>query len=236
VLVFLNIWASVIFIFFSISQTKLVSYILPMYPPLAMIVGWYIDRLWAKGIQSGSRSWSIVLAILAIVFTVGMVIGVKAMPVLQSGVYLSSAIFITMAIVVAYFLWNKAIGNAFWTQIIAMGLFSVVLVSVLFPAAAPSFTMKNMAKEFNVKYDGTSPVYIIKFLHPGFTFYTDIYGTEVKMDNAKKTSSELTKSIQDSRRAYFVIRHADYQQLADSERKVLKVLVDMDEKLMLLKE
>lgn len=43
-LVFLNIWAVFIFIFFSISQTKLVSYILPMFPPIAMIVGWYIDH------------------------------------------------------------------------------------------------------------------------------------------------------------------------------------------------
>ncbi|MBP2627087.1 MAG: hypothetical protein H6Q68_1798 [Firmicutes bacterium] len=236
VLVFLNIWAIVIFVFFTISQTKLVSYILPMYPPLAMIVGWYIDRLWAASNKQSSNSWAIVLCILALLFTGGMVMGLKSMPVLQSGVYLSSAIFIIMALAVGYFLWHKAIGRAFWTQVVAMGLFSVVLVSVLFPIAAPSFTMKNMAQEFKTQYDGTSPVYIIKFLHPGFTFYTDVYGSELKLDNARKTSSELTKSIQESQRAYFVIRHADYQQLADAERKVLKVLVDMDEKLMLLKE
>lgn len=235
-LVFLNIWATVIFVFFTISQTKLVSYILPMYPPLAMIVGWYIDRLWIASNRQRSNSWAIALGLLVLLFTGGMFMGLKAMPVLQSGVYMSSAIFIIMTMVVGYFIWHKAIGRAFWTQVVAMGLFSVVLVSVLFPLAAPGFTMKNMAQEFKVQYDGTSPVYIIKFLHPGFTFYTDLYGTEVKLDNARKTSSELTKSIQDSKRAYFVIRHSDYQNLADAERKVLKVLVDMDEKLMLLKE
>jgi len=229
-LLFLNIWAIVIFVFFTISQTKLVSYILPMYPPLAMIVGWYIDRLWTASNQQRSNSWAIGLGILALLFTVGMVMGLKAMPLLQSGVYMSAAIFIIMAIAVGYFLWHKAIGRAFWTQIIAMGLFSVVLVSVLFPAAAPSLTMKNMAQEFKVQYDGTSPVYIIKFLHPGFTFYTDVYGTELKTD------PELMKAIQENQRAYFVIRSSEYKRLTDGDRQRLAVLATIDDKVLLLKE
>ena len=235
-LVFLNIWAVVIFVFFTISQTKLVSYILPMYPPLAMIVGWYIDRLWTASNRQHYNSWAIVLGVLALLFSALMIMGLQAMPELQRGVYLSSAIFIIMAIVVGYFLKVKAVGRAFWTQIIAMSLFSMVLLGVLFPIAAPGFTMKNMAQEFKTQYDGRSPVYIIKFLHPGFTFYTDMYGREVKLDNGQKTSRELTQSIQDSQRAYFVIRHSDYQQLADAERKALTVLVDMDEKVLLLKQ
>ena len=230
VLVFLNSWAIVIFAFFTISQTKLVSYILPMYPPLAMIVGWYIDRLWATTNRQRSNSWAIILGILALLFTAGMIMGLKAMPLLQSGVYMSAAIFIIMAVAVAYFIWNKAVGRAFWTQIIAMGLFSMVLVSVLFPIAAPSFTMKNMAQEFKVQYDGASPVYIIKFLHPGFTFYTDVYGTELKTDK------ELSQSIHDSQRAYFVIRSSEYNRLTDTDRRGLIVLATVDEKVLLLKE
>jgi len=236
VLVFLNIWALVIFIFFTISQTKLVSYILPMYPPLAMIVGWHIDRLWAARNKQSSTSWALVLGILAILLTVGMVMGLKAMPVLESGVYLSSAIFVTMAIAVAYFLWNKAIGRAFWTQIFAMGLFSMVLVSVLFPLAAPGFTMKNMAQEFKVQYDGTSPVYIIKFLHPGFTFYTDVYGTELKPNRELPTDPELLKAIQESQRAYFIIRGFDYKRLTAEHRQMLTVLSTIDDQVLLLKK
>lgn len=229
-LVFLNCWAMVIFIFFSISQTKLVSYILPMFPPLAMIVGWYIDQLWTTSYKERAHSWSIGLGVLAILFTVGMVMGVKAMPVLQSGVYMAAGIFMSMAFVVAYFLWNKAIGRAFWTQIIGMILFSMVLVGVLFPLAAPNFTTKTLAKEFKIQYDGTSPVYIIKFLHPGFTFYTDIYGTEMKTD------SDLSKSIQESKRAYFVIRESEYKRLKEADRQKTKVLNQIDDKVLLLKE
>ena len=235
-LLFLNIWAIVIFVFFSISQTKLVSYILPMYPPLAMIVGWYIDRLWASNNRQRSNSWAISLFILTLLLSAGMVMGLKTMPILQTGVYLSSAIFIIMAVAVAYFVWKKAIGRAFWAQIIGMGLFSIVLVSVLFPVAAPGFTMRNMAGEFKTQYDGTSPVYIIKFLHPGFTFYTDVYGIEIKTDSKLKDDPELMKAIQESQRAYFVIRGSEYKRLTDAERQVLTVLASVDDKVLLLKE
>ncbi|WP_378956321.1 ArnT family glycosyltransferase [Pelosinus sp. sgz500959] len=230
VLVFLNSWAMVIFIFFSISQTKLVSYILPMFPPLAMIAGWYIDQLWTASPKKRPHSWAIVLGVLAILFTVGMMMGMKAMPVLQSGIYMASGIFVMMALAVAYFLWNKSIGRAFWSQIIGMILFSTVLVTVLFPLAAPNFTTKNMAKEFKMHYDGTSAVYIIKFLHPGFTFYTDFYGTEIKTDE------ELSQRIQESQHAYFVIRDLDYKRLDDADRQRMTILIHIDEKYLLLKE
>jgi len=236
VLVFLNIWVVVIFVFFSISQTKLVSYILPLYPPLAMIVGWYIDRLWTASNRQSSNSWGIVLGILSLLFTVGMIMGLKTMPVLQSGVYMSAGIFIIMAVAVAYFLWRKDIGRAFGVQIIGMGLFAMVLVTVLFPAAAPNFTMKNMAQEFKTQYDGTSPVYVIKFLHPGFSFYTDVYGTELKPDRELKTDPELREAIQVRQRAYFVIRSSDYKRLADADRQGLTVLANVDDKVLLLRK
>ena len=112
----------------------------------------------------------------------------------------------------------------------------MVLVSVLFPAAAPIFTTKNIAQEFKNQYDGTSPVYIIKFLHPGFTFYTDVYGTEIKYDRKLKSNPELTKIIQESRRAYFVIRQSDYEKLTDTERQILIILAHVDEKVLLLQQ
>lgn len=230
ILVFLNIWTIVIFVFFSISQTKLVSYILPMYPSLALVVGWYIDRLWTTSHEKTSYSWAISLIILAALFIVGMFFGLKDMPELASGVYVSAAIFSLMSIVVTYFVWTRAIGRAFWTQILGMLLFSMVLVGILFPLAAPKFTTKTMAKEFMQKYDGTSPVYIIKFLRPGFTFYTDVYGKELK------TNQDVANAIQNSQRAYFVLRQSEYNRLPDMQRQMITVLKIVDDKVLLLKE
>ena len=54
---FLLLWAAFIFIFFTIAKTKLVSYILPMFPPLAMLVGWRLSRLWVQPVKQ--RAWAI---------------------------------------------------------------------------------------------------------------------------------------------------------------------------------
>jgi len=45
---YLAVWAGVVFIFFTISGAKLVHYILPVFPPLAILVGRYlVERKWA---------------------------------------------------------------------------------------------------------------------------------------------------------------------------------------------
>ena len=38
-------WAAFVFLFFSASGSKLPSYILPMFPPLSLVVGWLLVRL-----------------------------------------------------------------------------------------------------------------------------------------------------------------------------------------------
>jgi hypothetical protein len=43
-LAFLVIWALVIFLFFSVAKSKLVWYIIPVYPVLAIILGYFISR------------------------------------------------------------------------------------------------------------------------------------------------------------------------------------------------
>lgn len=47
-MLFVNIWWLFVLIFFTISQTKLVSYILPMFPALAIVIGWNIARMQKK--------------------------------------------------------------------------------------------------------------------------------------------------------------------------------------------
>ncbi len=44
-LAFLTIWALVVFVFFSVAKSKLIWYIMPIYPALAMIVGYFLSWL-----------------------------------------------------------------------------------------------------------------------------------------------------------------------------------------------
>jgi len=45
---FALVWATFVFLFFSVSGSKLPSYILPMFPPLALVAGWLLVRVDAR--------------------------------------------------------------------------------------------------------------------------------------------------------------------------------------------
>lgn len=227
-LLFLNIWAFFIFIFFTVSQTKLVSYILPMYPPLAMIIGWYINYLCQN--RKRCLSWPFILIILVALLVAAMILGIKSIPDLKFGVSMISIILIIMAFAVAYFSSRKQFRSAFWTQVIAMILFSIVLIGILFPIAAPQFTSLYIAQEFSAKYDGTSPVYVIKFLRPGFAFYSNVYGEEV-LD-----AKHLSQKLLETKRAYLIVREIDFKLLSDSDRQQVDILSKKADKMLLLKQ
>jgi 4-amino-4-deoxy-L-arabinose transferase-like glycosyltransferase len=229
-LLFLNIWAAFIFIFFTISRTKLVSYILPMYPPLAMIAGWYLDSLWNE-YRNPSRNygWLALQLLLAVGFAGGMFWGLHSMPVLKSGVYVCTAIFAAMALMTAVFLFNRQVGKAFGATVAGMLLFSFALTGMLFPAAASNFSSKELAARFTACYDGVSPVYVTKFLHPGFTFYSGQYGREI---NDKQP---LAKTLANKKKAYYVLRKAEAQKLIE-EKVPVKIVWAHADRVLLLKE
>jgi 4-amino-4-deoxy-L-arabinose transferase-like glycosyltransferase len=64
---FLACWVGVYFVFFSMSQTKLPNYILPLYPAVAILVGRFLER-WRQGTitppgwsaVAGCASWALV--------------------------------------------------------------------------------------------------------------------------------------------------------------------------------
>jgi 4-amino-4-deoxy-L-arabinose transferase-like glycosyltransferase len=55
---FLLLWAAFIFLFFSKSQSKLASYVLPALPPLALLAGAWIARRWEERTAPGLR-WAL---------------------------------------------------------------------------------------------------------------------------------------------------------------------------------
>lgn len=229
-MLFLNIWAWFIFLFFTVSRTKLVSYILPMFPPLALIAGWYFDRIWELRYKGNAFSWPVMLTILTALLAGGMVYGVPLMPALQTGVYLSAGIFALMTAAVWYFIKHKEYGAAFWTKTVAMVSFAVIVVMMMLPQAAPYFSVREISQDFKAVYDGESAVYVVKFLHPGFSFYSGQYGKEVK------TIEDMTNYINEEKRAYFVIHQSEYKRLADKDRVRVKLIAARADKVLLLKE
>jgi 4-amino-4-deoxy-L-arabinose transferase-like glycosyltransferase len=69
---FLLLWVVVVFGFFSVSDSKLVSYILPLFPALAALVGWHLSRIDARALRWHVLPW-IPLGLAGIVFAPAVV-------------------------------------------------------------------------------------------------------------------------------------------------------------------
>lgn len=63
---FLFLWAGWIFLFFSVSSSKVIPYILPMLPPLAILLGRYFSASWTAPRMAGLRAgcWMLLASIL----------------------------------------------------------------------------------------------------------------------------------------------------------------------------
>ncbi len=65
--IYLFINAAFITLFFSASTSKLLTYILPVFPALAILVGAYLDSLWRSKIEYWKPSLSVCLSVFALV-------------------------------------------------------------------------------------------------------------------------------------------------------------------------
>jgi 4-amino-4-deoxy-L-arabinose transferase-like glycosyltransferase len=63
---FLLLWAALVFLFFSASSSKLVPYILPVFPPLALLIGRYLAAAWDSHDLPGVRTGYAIFIILAL--------------------------------------------------------------------------------------------------------------------------------------------------------------------------
>jgi 4-amino-4-deoxy-L-arabinose transferase-like glycosyltransferase len=77
--IFLLLWAGLVFLFFSASDSKLVPYILPVLPPLALLIGPYLGEVWENGDSSGARGVRTGLVLL-LVLSVLLIAGLALLP------------------------------------------------------------------------------------------------------------------------------------------------------------
>jgi 4-amino-4-deoxy-L-arabinose transferase-like glycosyltransferase len=230
-LLFLTIWAAVVFLFFSASQTKLISYILPMYPALALITGWYIDKIWLAEDQKAFLLSARILTILIILLEGTLFYAAqKVVPAALLGVQLSGAIFMLLLVMIW---WMDVRGNyrkAITAKVFGMVVFFVILMTSVLPAAAPSLSMREFSGQFIKQYDGQTPVYIAKFYRPGFMFYAGMPGRELQ------STDQLIEVMQRKQRTYFIIKKKEYGRLPLESKAQLIVVNELEDKVLLLQE
>jgi 4-amino-4-deoxy-L-arabinose transferase-like glycosyltransferase len=84
--IFLMLWACIVFLFFSASSSKLIPYILPVLPPLALLTGRYLAVVWKTGVIAGLQGGLVVHVILSILISIGLLYLPRFRPVADAPV------------------------------------------------------------------------------------------------------------------------------------------------------
>jgi 4-amino-4-deoxy-L-arabinose transferase-like glycosyltransferase len=144
---FLMLWAGLVFLFFSASSSKLMPYILPVFPPVALLTGRYLAAAWDSRDFPGLRAGFTILLIASLLLAATF-LGLPYYRFLPVGAELLGTYRYTIALTLALggiAAWGlmryRGLGWAF----VALALTSVLFLTQL-NAAAPRVDIKSVKK------------------------------------------------------------------------------------------
>ncbi len=205
---FCLIWAGFIFLFFSLSKTQLVTYIAPVFPPLAYVAGWYLYRCYIR--RSVPQSAVLTACVMALLLLLCNAIPLNAgaeffRPAIRWGSVLLSLALLLPAILLHKKAWKQAAAVA----ITAMACFSWAAYGLVLPSLAAHTTSHQAALILHDVYDGRSPLWVEKFLRPGIAYYSGLYGQEWTDEHTPDFAAILT----DPEKTYIVMTRSSYGKL-----------------------
>lgn len=129
---FLLIWAISIFVFFSFSRSKLIPYILPVFPPLTILIARYLNNPSVLGMKIGVN----LLLILTILISAFLIIFIRQTPLPDTkvaSIYISiGSVILLFGTTSAYILtYIKKISSAIKVIILTSGLFLLITLAAL---------------------------------------------------------------------------------------------------------
>jgi 4-amino-4-deoxy-L-arabinose transferase-like glycosyltransferase len=171
--VFLLAWIIVPFVFFSASRAKLATYLLPIFPALALLVGTYLDRVLRAPAATRARAF----AIPALVWTAGMAAIAIGPPIGIAIAYPGYGRAALPASMLALFplLGWRAIRGAAWRAVPVLVLAAALATQVLFyRVGAPvvdDFSSLRDAALIAADLPPTAPIFAYKTRGHSFTYY-----------------------------------------------------------------
>ncbi len=205
-LVFMQIWWIFVFVFFTITKTKLVSYTLPLFPALAIMIGWNIDRMMQE--EKGQyQSWGIASGITFLLMAIGFYVGGLYLPEITfiSTMLAVITFIIGIAIMIALLYYKDAVLGA-WLHIASGIVTMIVLTTFVMPLISDRFSVKSIALETVDTLKSGKVIYVDKFLRPGFMFYTETLSNELD----SKSQESITAMLKDANPKYIVMRNLMY--------------------------
>ena len=178
-MMFLVIWIISVFLIMQSAQSKLASYILPTFPPIATMTGYYLSWMlenaahvsMAKQIRFISYALSIALVILSAAFFVVSHI-YREMVIQMSAVYIPGLLALGCGIA----LFVAARRKEYFNAVVSIGSISFIIVLALLfghVSAEPWVSCKGISEILKKIDHSDSTILSSKFFLRGVRFYTD---------------------------------------------------------------
>lgn len=205
-LIFCFVWAAFIFVFFSISKTQLVTYIAPVFPPLAYIIGWFLYRSYTENkVSSVAIGTSLIIGL--------ALLGANAIPLNPGAAFFRPAI-VTASILLAasvsspaFFLWKRHWYRALLSGVMVMFLFMTTTFTIILPSLSAYISSSPSTDTIRNAYDDHSILYIEKFLRPGITYYTGLDSIEWSEEHP----IDFAVLLEDPAKAYIIMTRPTYE-------------------------
>ena len=241
ILLFFQIWWIFIFMFFSIAKTKLVSYIFPLFPALSVLIAWNLEYL--NNRYSYQKNLGLILSTVFFysLFAIVWFVAPQHLPQLALGSRFIIVATLGTMLLVSYSLYKNNFQAVLFTQTILGLVIMFTVMQALLPPMQNSLSVKSTADFYASQLaDKKLPLYIDKFLRPGFTFYTDIPSQEIidtkniNFDTDAKNSLFLPNLIKSKKTPYIaIIRKLMYNRLSLEEQNQLEIIFDSQDILIL---
>jgi len=142
---FLLLWVFLILIFFSIPKSKIVGYIIPVFPPLALLIAHYLSEHWGKLRGSKNLLWSMIAFLIlsaALAFSLIYTAHLNSIATSASFNFLCSMAVIISAGAV-FTLWLVVDRYSFRKVFLAMILVTMVM-DIIGAASAKTYKLNNV--------------------------------------------------------------------------------------------
>ena len=213
-LMLLHIWWGFVFLFFTVCKTKLTSYVLPMWPPMAMVIGWNISRMVQKQhYNTRFYSWMAGSGIIFLLLGAGWIVGGQYLPEVSFGMMVLGCLTLLLGAAAVYSLWYfRDIQLAAWMHVVVGVVTMSVVFAFLMPVIADRFSVKNIAAVYEERCDQNKTIYVDKFLRPGFMYYSGTAGIEM----LPKTGA-FADAIRDGEAKYILVRGLELRRLRKAQ-------------------
>ncbi len=218
-LAWLAVWAGFIFLFFSKSSSKLVPYILPVFPPLALLIAWAVESALERGLAS-LRSTILAVSVLLLVLAGGLPL--YAMLSTRGDMGLPAALLLALILLAT----GAGALKALKGDNLPLVMTSLALGMTIFTAGVSSVVYANLAEK---KSSRSLALKVRELAGPETVVSSFGYNQSLPFYAARRTivvgdRSELEFGSNQGDQSAWFLSYADFFPLWDGEKPVLTIL------------